>query len=466
MQLIKHELNNTTSSRPAIGVESNKELSRGAVAMALAAATCSLLGMHVPRVEAEGTPGTWDVNAAVLFYQESGGRVQAIEPVISATRNFDAETRLNLKAVVDTLTGASPYGATPSDEVQTFTSPSGKSSYQVTPNEEPLDDSFHDTRVALSATWSAPINRDWSYTAGVYGSTEYDYRSLGLNGTLARYFNNKNTTVVGGISASFDAISPEGNIPFGLSRMPVYDSEGFQEAFAASRRVDADEKVLFDILVGVTQVINRRTIAQFNYSMSLADGYLTDPFKVLSVINDAPGPNYGGNYKNPDGNNVYLYEKRPDSRMKHALYGEAKYMRDGGDIITGSYRFMLDDWGINSHTLAFKYRWQLGNSYLEPHLRYYLQSEADFYRPYLTADDYVGGSPQVEEASADYRLGDLSTYTIGLKYGYHFDSDREVGVRLEYYKQVSDGAPGFGRLAQQDLYPDTDALWLQLNYSF
>lgn len=90
------------------------------IGLALAAATCSLLNQS-PQADTTGAPGTWQFDAAVLYYGEDNGRVQATEPVISATRHFNNEKALNLKLVVDTLTGASPSGATPSVEAQTNT---------------------------------------------------------------------------------------------------------------------------------------------------------------------------------------------------------------------------------------------------------------------------------------------------------------------------------------------------------
>jgi len=55
-------------------------------------------------------------------------------------------------------TGASPNGATPSDQVQTFTSPSGKGSMDAEAGKQLLDDTFKDTRIAVYQL-SAPIDR-------------------------------------------------------------------------------------------------------------------------------------------------------------------------------------------------------------------------------------------------------------------------------------------------------------------
>lgn len=439
----------------------NKKLShKKEIGMALAAATCGLLSGHTAAADNKD-PGTWDFDMAVLYYGEGDSRVQAVEPVISATRYFEDEKTLNLKLVVDTLTGASPTGATPSAEVQTFTKPSGNGQYDIAASDAPLDDTFQDTRVALSAAWNAPINRAWSYSAAIYGSNEYDYQSVGLSGSLSRYLNQKNTQVNLGMSLGFDNVDPVGGKPVELGRMAVPTQANFDTAFDASRDGTSESKSLVDLLLGVTQVINKRCLMQFNYSISQSDGYLTDPYKILSVIDDADGTTAMDGSDTP----IYVYESRPDKRTKHALYWQTKYMLKNGHVLDGSYRFMTDDWGVDSHTFEFKYRWQLDNSYIEPHIRYYSQSEADFYKRYLLLSDYNTGFSEVDSASADYRLGELTGTTLGVKYGGQVWG-KDYSLRLEYFLQTNKGTPGFGALLEQDLYPDTNAIMFTVGFSY
>ena len=129
-----------------------------------------------------------------------------------------------------------------------------------------------------------------------------------------------------------------------------------------------------------------------------------------------------------------------------------------------SYRFSDDDWGIQSHTLESRYRFLFNNnSYIEPHLRLYQQTEADFYTPFLQE-----GELTPEFASADYRIGKLNTYTVGVKYGKKMNNGHEYGVRLEYYNQAPQdiGLEAPGDLASQDLYPSLDAVVVQFDYKF
>lgn len=464
MQLINQ---NTRDKKSSKGL--NTLQGKVGVGLALAAATGTLLGVCAGSAQAKGKAGEWDIDTALMLYSEMDSRVQAAEPVASFTRNFEDEKSLNIKVVADTLTGASPNGATPSDDVQTFTRPSGNGAYTIAPGDQALDTTFHDTRGSGAVTWASPINRDWAYTAGTYVSAEYDYTSFGVNGSIARYLNNKNTTLNLGLSTSLDTNSPEGGLPIGLAQMAVPANKtdaAFKTEYDKSRTGSSDSKNVFDVLVGVTQVINKRTIMQFNYGLSSVSGYMTDPFKVLSVIDESSGANFGGNLKDSNGNAIYLHENRPDTHMKHALFWQTKYMLTNGDVMDGSYRFTTDDWGISSHTVDLRYRWMLGRQYLEPHVRYYMQSEADFYKPFLTASEYNGGTPTLSEASSDYRLGKLTGMTLGLKWGYQMTEDNKLTVRAEYITQTNTGDGGFGKLANQEIYPDTNAFVVQVGYSF
>lgn len=429
---------------------SNKKHIAGALAMA----TCNLLGQPVMADTGSGSESPWQFDTALLYYGESD-RVTAVEGVVAATKDFGDEHIFSGKLVLDGLTGASATGAVPQPYVQTFTRPSGKGEYQIAAGETPLDDTFRDTRVQLSGQWTQPLWRDYRISTGGQVSKEYDYLSLSVNGSLARDFNQRNSTLSLGLSYAFDSIDPEGGRPVAFSRMPLRanyaSAEAFEQAFEATRQRSSDSKNTLDLVLGLTQVINRRTIMQFNYGLSLVDGYMTDPFKMLSVVDE-------------DGvTQDLLYEQRPDSRVKHNFYWQIKYAMDSG-VADLSYRFSTDDWDIQSHTLDSKLRFDLSeHTYIQPHFRYYQQSAAEFYRPYLMASAALP-----DFASADYRIGEMTAYTLGLKYGILMDEGRELAFRLEYYQQDPKNA-GFeapGVLQELDLYPSVKAVMAQVSYRF
>lgn len=421
---------------------------KSSIKAVLATATCALLGNSTPVAAEE----EWQFDTALMQYAEVD-RVMATEAIIAGKKTFGNDEVLSLKLTIDALTGASPNGAVAQSSPQTFTRPSGNGQYIVKAEDTPLDDTFKDTRVQLTGQWTQPILQDYTVSVGGNFSKEYDYLSASVNGNIAKDFNQKNTMISAGMSYAYDIIEPEGGIAKPLTELVISDfgQPNFDEVFDQTRMGSDETKTTTDLLFGVTQVINRQMIVQLNYSYSTTSGYLTDPFKVVSLVND------NGEAQS------YLYENRPDERTKHAFFGQTKYHFNNG-VLDASYRYMTDDWEIDSHTFDFKYFMPFDNGhYIEPHIRMYTQSAAEFYQPFIQQ-----GEKLPNFVSADYRIGELDTYTLGLKYGIPMSNGNQLAFRLEYYHQTpkSNGTEAIGQLKDLELYEEVDAIIAQVTYSF
>ena len=419
-------------------------------------ATCSLLQAAVPSAQAQESE--WDVDSAILFYSESDGRVSAVEPAVYAGRELADDERIDLRLVVDVLTGASPNGAHAVPVAQTFTTPSGKDSYTAKAGETPLDDTFRDTRVAFGVDWQVGLDRFSRITWGGNFSKEYDYLSLGASATYARDFNDRNTTLTTAFAFNNDTINPEGGIPSVFQPMVT-------EGSSLNREAADDDKAITDFMVGLTQVISRETIMQLNLSFGQTDGYQNDPFKIVTVIDPASGLPADSSFFDTatTGNLPYVYESRPDSRDRTVLFFKTVHHLDE-DVINFSYRYYDDDWGINSNTFDLRYRYELGGSYLQPHLRFYTQEAADFYTHNLVLGsdvDPTSGAVSQDYASNDYRLAKSETVTVGLKYGIPMANNSEFSMRGEVITQTVDD----GSVPAGEETPDLDAFVLQFNYS-
>ena len=427
------------------------------VAVSLATATCALLGTSATSPVNAQEEHEWDFNTALLYYGESDNRVEDVSLNVLAQRNFVDDRILTLGLTVDSLTGATPIGAVPFDGPQTFTTPSGLQVRTTPANEIPLDDTFLDTRYAVSGSWQQPLGRMNTFSAGLSFSGEYDYQHLGANFKFSHDFNDRNSTVSLAFAVARDDLDPEGGAPTPMSAM--------LEVGNLSNRVGDVDKDVFDIVAGFTQVINRNLILQVNYSFSDASGYLTDPYKIVSLVDPTSGDPLDNLTLGADRPLYqYVFESRPDERTKHSLYAQTKYYMDG-NVLDASYRFMTDDWDIDSHTVDLRYRWPLsGGNYLEPHFRYYTQSHAEFYRPSI---DGTAALPSY--ASADYRLGEFDAITFGIKYGWETASGSEWSARLEFY--TADGkVPGNLLIGTnqpgREIYPDLNAIIAQISYRF
>jgi hypothetical protein len=427
---------------------------------ALTTATCALLGTGTSTPAIAQDLGKWRVDAGGLYYSEQHRVSDYSVNVLARTQPFE-DRLLSFNLSFDTLSGASPNGAAPSAAAQAFPRPitltrtsggsvaTGGGNFIVRPGALPLDDSFQDTRFAGSTAWQRPMGRLGLVSFGGSLSTEHDYEHIGLDTHVSHDFNSRNTTLAAGLELSDDSVKPIGGSPLPFTALSLN---------AAS--IDGSRaKQVRDALIGVTQVFTQHTIGQLNYSISRSNGYLTDPYKVLSVVDPVTGNLVAG----PDaGIGLYLYEQRPDTRDKRSLFGLLKH-DFGGNVLDGSLRLMTDDWGVRSQTLDMHFRWSPNSEhFLEPHVRFYKQTAASFYHTVL-----FSGTPLPAYATADDRLGKLNAVTVGLKFSANTDLG-QFAARLELYRQKAQPSADalVGSLSGLDLTPDLKAIVAEISYRF
>ena len=169
----------------------------------IALASCSLLGVSTPVLAADTSIDDWKVDTAILYYNETD-RVSAVESAVSISKNLGGDKILSGKITMDSLSGSSHNGAAISDYEQTFTSPSGEETYTIAPGDVPLDPNFEDDRNSFSLQMSQPLTRVMNLEYGAAYSSEYDYKSLSVNASLMRDFNQRNTTLSAGFSYAQD----------------------------------------------------------------------------------------------------------------------------------------------------------------------------------------------------------------------------------------------------------------------
>ena len=171
--------------------------------------------------------------------------------------------------------------------MQTFTSPSGRKTYSTPAGEIPLDDTFLDTRFALNGSWSQPLARLYTVNAGLGFSSEYDYQHIGANFGLTRDFNQRNTT----LSVSTGVCPGHGQARRRSAAAAGANGRCRRRRLVPGNRADStDTKNVLDVLLGVTQVLGRHTVLRVNLLVfSDSSGYLTDPYKILSVVDPVTG---------------------------------------------------------------------------------------------------------------------------------------------------------------------------------
>ena len=239
--------------------------------------------------------------------------------------------------------------------------------------------SIQDNRVEVGVTtryfWA-----DGNAGFNVSHSKEDDYEALALSFDVA--WNSADNARTWSLSASNsdDKVVPvDGNIPVFIDRE------------------DLDTQSAY---FGVSQILSRTAIVRVGLSYTLSDGYLSDPYK--------------------------LFDQRPDRHRRSALSaGYRKFFTEAQGALQFDYRFYTDDWGTDSHTVEVAWHQNFNRTTLMPYLRYYSQSEADFFG--VTADlnaDYYAD---------DYRLSSYGAFTAGLR-GTVQIGDWQLEGQLERYE--------------------------------
>lgn len=244
---------------------------------------------------------------------------------------------------------------------------------------------FSDERYAGNVEFIGKLGRHTPSALFSY-STESDYNSLGIALKNATDFNQKNTTLLLGAAFTHDLIKP-------------------------ANSTAEETKDTIDILAGVTQVLGPNTLWSFNLSRGQTSGFISDPYKVVEL------------------NGTLVPERRPDSKDKTIAYTSlTRYIDSLRGSIEGSYRYYQDGFGIDAHTLALAWYQKVGGHFIvRPLLRYYTQSEADFYGVRFT------GAPAYY--SSDYRVSAFNAIGYGLKLIWMPTSRLSFDVGFERYDQ-------------------------------
>jgi hypothetical protein len=387
----------------------------------LTLATCTLLSQQSG--DALGIENAWEIDSSLLYYSEADDRVSVTKFVAAVGGDVSDRDRVNIQAVLDTMSGSTPSGAViASGGSDTTSGASGGGGTAVTdPNASALA-KFDDTRLANSLTWTHSHDNNWviDYNAAV--SIENDYRSYSGAVTVNKETANKDYRFTFGIAGTYDQI-----YRVGAGSTPVPLTQIADNLFAGE-----GEKTTTDLILGLTHVINRRTIGQVNLAYSISKGYLTDPYKVFSVVDEATDI--------PIDDSSY-YEKRPGDRNRASITFALNHQTyPSNNIIHGSYRYYTDDWDVTSNTLDLNYRITMANTnYLEPRIRLYQQTAASFYQNQFYVDNVAGLDPTTlfpDYISADYRLDDMQSVTTGLHYGKEVGKDGHIRARVEYMYQT------------------------------
>ncbi|MSU25202.1 MAG: DUF3570 domain-containing protein [Opitutus sp.] len=323
-------------------------------------------------------------------YREANGRIAVQTQGAYLEQNLGTEMHLKLEGLLDSITGATPTGQ-----------PAPAGSDQV-------DTSL--LHAERRKAWSADLSRQFgcfNLALGGANSRENDYISNGWSINTLTDFNQKNTTLLAGYAGTDDKIKI------------FYNS-----------RARRQHKHTNDAILGVTQLLDPRTSVSLNLTWGRADGYLSDPYKLVQKNTQIfPG--------------VFLPlsfgENRPTYREKWLVFtGINRTFTEAHGALEASYRYYHDTFGTAAHTVDVAWFQHVGEKLiLRPWVRFYDQSAARFYLYNLNQSTVVpvGGGPRPAGPfySSDFRLSQLRSVTYGLKVIWNITSSFALDAALEQY---------------------------------
>ena len=360
----------------------------------IVAAALALPGV-VGTARAENAPEKGEISVKYLEYKDSQPGLERIKvkaPSIYILAPVNSQWSIEGSAVADAVSGASP---------RYHTAVSGASK-------------MSDNRTAADIKVTHYAERS-TYSIGLSGSKEHDYRSSALS-----------------LAASF--ASDDNNSIWNIGLGYANDRVGSSNDPTRNQR-----KRTAELMIGVTQALSSTDLVQLNLTFTHGR-CVDDPVGVSSCYSDP--------YKEPD-----LRPHKRDQAIMLARWNH--HFEDPGATLRSSYRYYSDTYGIKAHTLGAEWVQPL-NSMLTvtPSVRLYSQSSAKFYFDPVYDPDVGAPYPPgfftnpPEFASADQRLAAFGGVTVGLKLGVQFTPEWSADLKAERYEQRSKwrvggaGSPG------------------------
>jgi len=237
--------------------------------------------------------------------------------------------------------------------------------------------------------------------------------------------------------------------------------------------------------LNLTQVLTKDALIETGVGYTRSTGYLANPYKVMEIAFIDPELQFlappGGYYSQVRA----LLEQRPDERNQ--ITPNIRYVQHIDTLDAAlhfDYRFFHDDWGINAHTFEADWVQPVGQGWtITPRFRYYSQSAADFYAPYLISQQAystrvtdpdtgeltnIPFDPKLLPAdfSSDYRLSGFGALTGGLTISKEFAKGISFIAGAEYYTHAGSlklGGNGEGDYADFSYYMFSGAVKVDLS---
>jgi hypothetical protein len=172
-----------------------------------------------------------------------------------------------------------------------------------------------------------------------------------------------------------------------------------------------EESQQYRIRAGINQILTRNLTASLSIEAIADNGYLNNPYRTIRYVDNSALSGVG-----------YQSEIYPETRNSFATKLSASYYLPYRAALFFHYRYFSDSWEIKSNDVELGYRHPIGDAFeLELKLRYYQQSQANFYSdlfPYKDAQNYL---------ARDKELSDFNNMTVGIGITYSLPNSLSYG---------------------------------------
>jgi hypothetical protein len=264
---------------------------------------------------------------------------------------------------------------------------------------------------------------DVAYTADIWTSASVDIRTA-----ATKPITEQRDQIEGGVSHEMDETTLGGGYYF--SGENDYISHGgslsaIQEVAGGAATLEGRASVGYDVAgrsgdpvfaesmwsVGgrfvYTQITDPMTLIQTAYEVTHREGYQSSPYRFVGMGGDGQ---CGGTAS------FCVPETHPNLRTRHAMVGRIRHAFSRDTSAGIGYRFYIDDWGVVAHTAASQIAYLPSDeSALSLRYRFYLQSQANFYR-----SNYPLPGAEVRFVTRDRELSPMFSNRVALSYESRF----------------------------------------------
>lgn len=242
-----------------------------------------------------------------------------------------------------------------------------------------------DTHIYPSLSWSVH-NDDQRTTRGISlsYSTEYDYKSYGIGLSFAKASADNNREVSLKAGAFFDTWT--------VILPPELRPEGYGSGAEGDRDPVAHKpRNSYNAGLSLSQVINKRLQLLLTVEPAFQQGLLSTPFHRIY-------------FRNGD----ETVERLPGSRLKLPIGLRLHYFLGDRLILRTFYRYYVDDWGMQAHTVNVETPVKLTSFVsISPFYRFSHQTAVRYFAP------YGQHSPTDRYFTSDYDISGFTSQFMG-----------------------------------------------------